>query len=124
MMKRLSAAGGAACADAAGCPSSAHTGIDLHVHSVFSDGVKTPAELAQMAKKAGLSYFALCDHDTANGYADMQQALEGSGVSLIPGAEVSTGKSGSTHVLCYGPRVLMPEMTAYLQDYIRRNWAP
>lgn len=116
MTKRLlSAAGGAARANAAGCPSSAHVGIDLHVHSTFSDGAKTPAELAVLAKKAGLSYFALCDHDTANGYAHMQKALEGSGIALIPGAEVSTGQKGSTHVLCYGAGVLEPEMTACLQ---------
>ena len=88
--------------------------LDLHVHSCFSDGVKTPDELARMAKKAGLSYFALCDHDTAGGYADMKQALADSGVALIPGAEVSTGQSGSTHVLCYGENVLGKEMTAFL----------
>jgi len=116
MMKRLSAAGGAARADAAGCPSSVHTGIDLHVHSVFSDGVKTPAQLAEMAKKAGLSFFSLCDHDTADGYADMKNALEGSGIALIPGVEISTGQSGSTHVLCYGPQVLGAEMTAFLRS--------
>ena len=91
-----------------------HTGIDLHVHSVFSDGVKTPDELAQMAKKAGLSYFALCDHDTADGYADMQKALEGSGIALVPGVEISTGQSGSTHVLCYGENVLGEEVKAFL----------
>ena len=114
MMKRLSAAGGAACADAAGCPSSAHTGIDLHVHSVFSDGVKTPEELAVMAGKADLSFFALCDHDTADGVAHMQKALEGSGITLVPGAEISTGQSGSTHVLCYGENVLGEEVQAFL----------
>jgi len=116
MMKRRIAAKGAACANAQGCPSSASTGIDLHVHSVFSDGVKTPNELAMMAHKAHLSYFALCDHDTAEGYAAMQQALSGSRITLIPGTEISTGQSGSTHVLCYGPNVLSPSMTAFLQD--------
>ena len=116
MMKRRSAAQGAARAKTGGCPSSDCTGIDLHVHSCFSDGVKTPAELAVMARKAGVDYFALCDHDTAGGYEQMQQALEGSGIALIPGAEISTGQSGSTHVLCYGPNVNGAEMTAFLQS--------
>ena len=113
MTKRLfAAAGGAARTDAAGCPSS--VGIDLHVHSTFSDGAKTPEELARLARKADLAYFALCDHDTAAGFADMQKALSGSGIALLPGVEVSTGQSGSTHVLCYGEAVLGEAMTAFL----------
>ena len=116
MMKRRIAEKGASCASAQGCPSSASIGIDLHVHSVFSDGLKTPSELAVMAHKARLSYFALCDHDTADGYADMKRALANSRITLIPGAEISTGQSGSTHVLCYGPGVLNPGMTAFLQE--------
>jgi len=116
MMKRRSAAQGAARAKTEGCPSSDCVGIDLHVHSCFSDGVKTLAELAVMAHKAGVSYFALCDHDTANGWADMKKALENSRITLIPGAEISTGQSGSTHVLCYGPKVNSVEMQLFLQS--------
>lgn len=116
MMKRRYAAQGAARAITEGCPSSDCLGIDLHVHSTFSDGVKTPMELAGMARKAGLSWLALCDHDTAGGYDDMKNALEGSGIALIPGAEISTGQSGSTHVLCYGPRVNSAEMQSFLQS--------
>lgn len=115
MMKRRFAEKGASCASAQGCPSSACLGIDLHVHSVFSDGVKTPHELAILAHKAHMDYFALCDHDTADGYAEMKKALENSRITLIPGAEISTGQSGSTHVLCYGSGVLYPDMTAFLQ---------
>ena len=116
MMKRRNAAQGAARAKTEGCPSSDCVGIDLHVHSCFSDGVKTPAELAVMAHKAGVSYFALCDHDTASGYADMKKALDGSRITLIPGAEISTGQSGSTHVLCYGPKVNSVEMQLFLNS--------
>lgn len=114
MMKRRFAAQGAARATTEGCPSSDCVGIDLHVHSCFSDGVKTPAELAVMAHKAKVTYFALCDHDTANGYSDMKKALDGSRITLIPGAEISTGQSGSTHVLCYGPGVNSVEMQLFL----------
>ena len=39
--------------------------IDLHVHSNASDGTCTPTQLVAEAKKAGLSAFALTDHDTA-----------------------------------------------------------
>jgi DNA polymerase (family 10) len=35
---------------------------DLHVHTNYSDGTSSIVEMAQGAKRAGLSYVALCDH--------------------------------------------------------------
>ena len=46
--------------------------IDLHTHSTASDGTFSPAELAAEAHKAGLSLFALTDHDTVAGVAEAQ----------------------------------------------------
>ena len=40
--------------------------IDLHVHSTASDGSFSPTEVVQLAKEAGLRYFALTDHDTVS----------------------------------------------------------
>lgn len=41
--------------------------IDLHSHTVFSDGVLIPAELARRAKAAGYSALAITDHaDSSN----------------------------------------------------------
>ena len=36
--------------------------IDLHSHSVYSDGTKTPKELLSLAKENGISIFAITDH--------------------------------------------------------------
>lgn len=41
--------------------------IDLHVHSLFSDGTCTPEELVDKASAQGLVAFALTDHDTVGG---------------------------------------------------------
>lgn len=41
--------------------------IDLHTHSLKSDGSMTPAEVVREAKRAGLSAIALSDHDTVDG---------------------------------------------------------
>ena len=41
--------------------------IDLHTHSLKSDGSMTPAEVVQEAKRAGLAAIALSDHDTVDG---------------------------------------------------------
>ena len=41
--------------------------IDLHVHSLVSDGSYTPHDLARHAREVGLSAFALTDHDNIVG---------------------------------------------------------
>jgi predicted metal-dependent phosphoesterase TrpH len=62
---------------------------DLHLHSDFSDGLVSPAELLVRAGYAGLSFVALTDHDTVDGIEPMSApALPGS-PSVIPGVELS-----------------------------------
>ena len=63
---------------------------DLHTHSVFSDGTDTPAELIDLAEKAGLSAVALCDHNTVAGLPDFLAAARGREVEAVPGVEIST----------------------------------
>ena len=47
---------------------------NLHLHSVHSDGVYTPRELCEIAKKMGYGGIALTDHDTVSGCAAMKKA--------------------------------------------------
>lgn len=71
--------------------------IDLHTHSVFSDGTSTPAELVRGAERAGLAALALTDHNTVAGLPDFMAAAAKSPVTAVGGAEFSTD---------YGPREL------------------
>lgn len=74
--------------------------IDLHAHSTASDGSRAPAEVARAAKAAGLSAFALTDHDTIAGLADARAAAALVGVRLINGVELSAVEGDTeTHVL-------------------------
>ena len=73
---------------------------DLHVHSNFSDGTCTPAELIALAEAAGLDAIALCDHNTVAGLPDLLAAAEGSSVEAVPGVEFSTDYQGTElHIL-------------------------
>ena len=73
---------------------------DLHVHSNYSDGTCTPAELIGLAKDAGLSAIALCDHNTVDGLPDLMDAAADSGVEAVPGIEFSTEFEGTElHIL-------------------------
>lgn len=76
--------------------------IDLHTHSNASDGTDTPAELVANAVAAGLDVVALTDHDTVAGHAEAANAVQGTGLTLVPGAELSCVVGGiSMHLLAY-----------------------
>ena len=65
--------------------------IDLHMHSLFSDGTDSPDELVRRAKEAGLSMIALTDHNTLDGIMDFRKACRRHGMTGIGGIELSTG---------------------------------
>jgi predicted metal-dependent phosphoesterase TrpH len=76
--------------------------IDLHTHSSVSDGTETPAELVASALEAGLAAVALTDHDSTAGWAGATAAVKGTGMTLIPGMELSTRVGyNSVHMLAY-----------------------
>jgi hypothetical protein len=100
--------------------------IDLHSHSVFSDGSATPEELCELAAAAGLSAFALTDHDSLEGIDRGQARAAELGVRLVPGCEVSCAWSpGSLHMLCYfvelGRGPLGDELDRLARDRAERN---
>jgi 3',5'-nucleoside bisphosphate phosphatase len=76
--------------------------IDLHTHSIKSDGSDTPTELLENAAAAGLDVVALTDHDTAAGWSEAAEAAERVGVRLVRGIEFSTTNEGrGQHLLGY-----------------------
>ncbi len=63
--------------------------IDLHSHSRASDGQYPAEEVAERAAAAGVSVWALCDHDTVAGLPAAAAAAERLGIRLVPGIELS-----------------------------------
>lgn len=76
--------------------------IDMHLHSVCSDGVCTAEELARKAKARGLSLVSLTDHDTTAGLSSFLRACRRRGVPALTGVELSAGGDDFTlHILGY-----------------------
>ncbi len=76
--------------------------VDLHAHTVFSDGLLTPARLVAEAKRRGLAAVGVTDHDTMDGVAQAREAGRRHGVEIVPGAELSCFVNGvDVHVLGY-----------------------
>lgn len=100
--------------------------IDLHVHSTRSDGTLTPAELTAHAAAAGLSAFALTDHDNTDGIEEARQASIKYGIEVIPGIEFSTEYQGcDIHIVGLEPDYRNPDFDRQIQYYraerLRRN---
>lgn len=63
--------------------------VDLHSHSLFSDGLLKPAAVAARAKEGGVDVWALTDHDETSGLAEAKEAAEALGMRFIAGVEIS-----------------------------------
>ena len=82
---------------------------DLHIHTYYSDGAYTPAQIAAMAREAGLSLISMTDHDSLAGLEEKTRAAADSGLSYVPGWEVSAYRGDlKVHILGYGCRICAP----------------
>jgi hypothetical protein len=72
---------------------------DLHSHSVHSDGALTLDELADLARRRGLDYLAVTDHNTVSHHAHLADTGARTGVRLIGGQEVTKDEG---HANCLG----------------------
>ncbi len=76
--------------------------IDLHTHSSVSDGTETPTQLVRAAVAAGLGTIAITDHDSTAGWHEALTAAAGTGLTVIPGMELSTNYGpASVHILAF-----------------------
>jgi 3',5'-nucleoside bisphosphate phosphatase len=74
--------------------------IDLHSHSIFSDGTETPEALALLGDRAGLTALALTDHDTLDGLPRFLAMQDRVRPRLVPGIELSCRFLGrEVHIL-------------------------
>jgi predicted metal-dependent phosphoesterase TrpH len=95
--------------------------IDLHTHSIASDGELTPGEVAARARAAGIGVWGLCDHDTVAGLGDARAAADAHGIRLVPGIELSTflGKK-EIHVLGHFIDPAHPSMRGF-EDFLAEH---
>ena len=75
---------------------------DLHMHTVFSDGALSPAELLKRVLQVGLSIVGITDHDSVQALDEAVSLGEESGLTVVPGIELSaTLNKKEIHLLGY-----------------------
>lgn len=72
--------------------------IDLHIHTLESDGDFSPEEIIEKSAKAGIKTIAITDHDAVSGIESAIKAGQELGVRVISGVEINCGKF---HILGY-----------------------
>lgn len=75
---------------------------DLHLHSIYSDGIVTVEEIVKEAKKLNLEGIALTDHDTVAGVKELKILCEDNNINYIFGIEFGiTVNKTEVHILGY-----------------------
>jgi predicted metal-dependent phosphoesterase TrpH len=65
--------------------------VDLHCHSIFSDGKLLVEEIQQIAVRQGIKALSITDHDTLEGARHFLALPHVDGLWRIPGIEINTG---------------------------------
>ena len=77
--------------------------IDLHMHTMISDGTDTPEEIIARVKEAGIDLFSVTDHDSIKAGRIIKPLLKDDDPAFISGAEFSCrDEEGKYHILGYG----------------------
>jgi len=66
-----------------------NTCCDLHLHTYYSDGRASPAEMLHHAADIGLKTVAITDHDNLNAAPEAAHVANRLGLELVPGLELT-----------------------------------
>jgi predicted metal-dependent phosphoesterase TrpH len=91
--------------------------VDLHSHTIASDGTFTPGELVGEAARRGLRVLAITDHDSTEGLAEaLAEAGRHPPLQIVPGIEINCDVEGAeVHILGY----YIDYEAAWFQDFCR-----
>ncbi len=94
---------------------------DLHCHTRLSDGSEGIENVISMAKKLGLDFIAITDHDTIASVSRVKVLGERYGIKTVSGVELSCydyKRNRRVHMLCYMPNkpVMLEVICAQICD--------
>jgi len=91
--------------------------IDLHIHSVVSDGTWTPQEIAKVIQSSGVGIYSITDHDDLVGVLNGEKFAKDSNLNYLRGVEISSTFQGNCeHILAYGIDLNNDSLNELLQE--------
>lgn len=89
---------------------------DLHIHSIYSDGTLSPAEIVNTARANGVGLISVCDHNEVRGTLETARLARDAGLRYVSGVEIDAIFAGvDLHILCYGARLDEPALLARIR---------
>ena len=83
-------------------PETARKNVDLHIHTIHSDGSSTVEEVLLAASRKELAAIAITDHDCIDAYPYALELGSRMGIEVIPGLELSSEiEDTDLHILGY-----------------------
>ena len=99
--------------------------IDLHIHTLYSDGDKTVEEILKMCEEKHIEYISLTDHDTCKQYQD--EILKNNTIfsgKIIKGSELhAMFQNENIEILAYNinPNIINEWCEKYYSDEILKK---
>ena len=97
--------------------------IDIHMHTIYSDGDKTVEEVLKMCQERKLEYISITDHDTCKQYDD--QALKNNKIfsgKIIKGTELhAVFQNKSIEILAYNINPTIISEKYYSEDKLKEQ---
>lgn len=91
--------------------------VDLHIHTIFSDGSSTVKEVLDAASAKGLKAISITDHDCTDAFPLACEMGSELGIEVIPGVELSSEIDGADiHVLGYYIDITNPTFVKKLSE--------
>lgn len=91
--------------------------VDMHIHSIYSDGTYTPEDIVRHALADGAELIAVCDHNVIQGTLEVMPLARAAGLVCIPGVEIDAiWRDLDVHILCYGADFENEALMAIIRD--------
>jgi len=90
--------------------------IDLHIHTVASDGSDTPVEIVSQVRAKALKAFGVADHNTIGSLAETFALAQKARIPFFPASEIDTlFYDQDLHLLAYGIHFDQAECRAWME---------
>lgn len=94
--------------------------INLHIHTIASDGVLSGEDVVKLAEEYELEYIAITDHDSISQIDNAKKYIKNTKIKLIPGVELTADfGDGQCHILGYG--IDLKTIADFAYDISRRR---
>ena len=85
-------------------------GVDLHTHTLISDGTYSPEQLVQAAVDLKIHTLAVTDHDTMDGLSRAKNYAQDYDIQIVSGTEISSQWSRPNTKKSYGVHIVALNM--------------